>query len=281
MNITTVTEALRRARSRLAPLYDTARLDAELLLAHVLERSRTWLYTWPEHPLSREQLANFDRLLEQRQRGVPVAYLTGQSEFWSLSLEVNEATLIPRPETELLVEQLLSRIPDDKESRIAELGTGSGAIAIAVAQQRPHCQIVATDCSTEALATAKRNAARHQLNNIRFRHGSWYGPLAEERFDLIASNPPYIAEGDPHLEEGDLRFEPRSALTAGAEGLDAIRALVRDGRSHLNPGGWLLLEHGFNQAAAVGELLRHSGYHSIQCYPDLAGHHRITAAQAL
>ncbi len=281
MNPVTIGELLLAARSQLAPVHDSARLDSELLLAHVLNRSRTWLYTWPEHRPAPAESEQFRQLVEQRQDGVPVAYLTGQCEFWSLTLEVNPATLIPRPETELLVEQALNHIPSGAALRIADLGTGTGAIALSIATERPECRIVAADRCPTALATARRNADRHGITNVSFRAGDWYQPLAGEQFDIILSNPPYIADGDPHLQQGDLRFEPPEALTSGCDGLDAIRTLINSGRNHLDPGGWLMIEHGFDQGSAITRLLRQSGYHSIQSYPDLAGHDRITAAQAV
>ncbi len=279
MNGTTVAQTLRAAQLRLSSLSDNARLDAELLLAHVLGRSRTWLHTWPEKPLGEAAQKRFRELLERRIRGVPIAYLTGRCEFWSLPLEVNPATLIPRPETELLVEQALKRIPQAETRDVADLGTGSGAIALAVARERPRCRMVATDRSEEALATARRNAATLGIEGISFRHGDWYEALQGERFDLILSNPPYVAEDDPHLQQGDLRFEPRTALAAGGDGLDAIRLLVRGGCHHLRPGGWLLLEHGFDQGAAVRELMQRSGYREIACHTDLAGLERVTAGR--
>ena len=279
MNGATIAESLRLAQARLAPLHDTARLDAELLLAHVLDRPRAWLHAWPEKPLGKAAQERFRRLLERRLRGVPIAYLTGRCEFWSLPLEVNPATLIPRPETELLVEQALERIPEAETRDIADLGTGSGAVALAVARERPRCRMVATDRSEEALATARRNAAILGIEGIYFRYGDWYEALRGERFDLILSNPPYVAQDDPHLRQGDLRFEPRSALAAGPDGLDAIRTLISGAAAHLNPGGWLLLEHGFDQGEAVARLLRRSGYHELSRHDDLAGRHRVSAAR--
>ncbi len=281
MNRTTIAGILRSARSRLSTVHDTADLDSELLLAHALGKSRTWIYTWPNHYPTVSESEQFQRLIEQRLKGIPTAYLTGKCEFWSLSLEVNPATLIPRPETELLVEQILQRVPPGATLRIADLGTGSGAIAITLAVERPGCTVVATDRCPTALATAQRNAGKQGLSNIIFRTGDWYQPLAGERFDIITSNPPYIASGDPHLQQGDLPFEPLTALTAGHDGLDAIHTLVCNSHDYLNPGGWLMVEYGFDQRAAVARLLQHSGYSRIQCYPDLAGHDRISEGQAV
>ena len=196
--------------------------------------------------------------------------------FWTLELEVSPAILIPRPETELLVELALARIPMAAAARIADLGTGSGAIALAIAKERPRAHTVATDASEPALAVARRNAARNRIANIEFRHGDWLAPLAGERFDLIASNPPYIADGDPHLGEGDLRFEPPSALSSGRDGLDAIRCIVRDAPLHLRPGGWLLLEHGWAQGAAVRALLAEAGFSEVETAQDLESRDRTS-----
>ena len=216
-------------------------VDAEWLLAHALGRSRGWLFAHAGDAVDAAVVACFLELVARRGAGEPVAYLTGTQGFWTLELEVGPATLIPRPETELLVELALARIPVDAASRIADLGTGSGAIALAIARERPRATVVATDASEAALAVARGNALRNRIGNIEFRHGDWFAPLAGESFDLIASNPPYIAEGDPHLDEGDRRFEPPSALSSGADGLDAIRRIVRDAPAHLHADGWLLL----------------------------------------
>ena len=223
-----------------------------------------------------EAVEHFSQLLARRQAGEPVAYMTGTQGFWTLDLEVSTATLIPRPETELLVELALARIPVDAASRMADLGTGSGAIALAIARERPRATVVATDASEAALAVARGNALRNRIGNIEFRHGDWFAPLAGESFDLIASNPPYIAEGDPHLDEGDLRFEPPSALSSGADGLDAIRRIVRDAPAHLHADGWLLLEHGWEQGAAVCALLVEAGFAAVETARDLEGRDRVT-----
>jgi len=279
VNQLTVTEILNLARSRLAPVSESAALDAELLLAHVLGQPRVWLHTWPEHPLSEPERTRFQSLIERRAQGTPVAYLTGRCEFWSLELAVTPATLIPRPETELLVEQALARIPTGSSLRIADLGTGSGAIALAIARERPRCSIVATDRSEAALEVARRNAASHGITNVIFCSGEWFHPLQGGQFHLLLSNPPYVAEGDPHLRRGDLRFEPREALAAGTDGLDAIRLLLQEGHRYLTPGGWLLLEHGFDQGNKVRELLHRSGYHGLVHYADLQGHIRVSGGR--
>ena len=218
----------------------------------------------------------FEALLARRQAGEPVAYLTGTQGFWTLELEVSPATLIPRPETELLVELALARSPVDAGARIADLGTGSGAIGLAIAKERPRAAVIATDASRAALEVARRNATRNRIATVEFREGDWLAPLAGETFDLIASNPPYIADGDPHLGEGDLRFEPPSALSSGADGLDAIRRIVRDAPAHLASGGWLLLEHGWDQGEAVRALLEAAGFMDVETAQDLEGRDRVT-----
>ena len=268
--MTTGTTLLSQARNRIDPT------EADLLLAHAIGRSRTWLLAHGDDGIAADDAARFLALVERRAAGEPVAYLTGSRGFWSLDLAVTPATLVPRPETELLVELALARIPVDFESRVADLGTGSGAIALAIAKERPRASIVATDASGEALEVARGNAKRNGIANIEFRTGDWCVPIAGETFDLIASNPPYIALGDPHLDEGDLRFEPPSALSSGIDGLDAIRAIVRDAPSHLRAGGWLLLEHGWEQGEAVRALLRETGFVEIATERDLEGRDRVT-----
>ena len=255
-----------------------ARHEAELLLLHVLDRPRSWLFAHATDPLAADDQAAFETLLARRVAGEPVAYLTGRRGFWTLDLEVDPATLIPRPETELLVELALERLPPDQALQLADLGTGSGAIALALASERPRAQVLATDASTGALAVAARNAARHELGNVRFAEGGhdWYAPLQGVRFDLIASNPPYIASDDPHLEQGDLRFEPSTALASGMDGLDDIRRIVDGGQAHLRPGGWLLIEHGWDQGAAIRALFEATGFVEVQTVQDLEQRDRIT-----
>jgi len=252
------------------------RVDAEWLLAHALGRSRTWLFAHADDSVRPDEVGCFESLLERREGGEPVAYLNGMQGFWTLDLEVSPSTLIPRPETELLVELALARIPVDAEARIADLGTGSGAIGLAIAKERPHAAIIATDASSGALAVARRNATRNRIANIEFREGDWLAPLRGQSFDLIASNPPYIAEGDPHLGEGDLRFEPPTALSSGADGLDAIRRIACDAPACLVPGGWLLLEHGWDQGEGVRGLLEATGFIDVETVQDLEGRDRVT-----
>lgn len=263
----------------------TGRLDAELLLAHLLDKPRSYLFTWPEQLLDSTQIAAFRQLVSRRQAGVPIAYLTGQREFWHLTLKVTEATLIPRPDTELLVELALNPelLPTRQEPsasiRVADLGTGNGAIALALASERPHWDVIAIDKSPAALAVARENAASNQIANIRFLEGSWCTPLTRGTMALIVSNPPYIASDDPHLKEGDVRFEPISALASGADGLEDIRQIAKQAVPCLAPGGWLLLEHGYDQGTPVRTILAHAGYTQIRTEADLASHDRVTLAR--
>ncbi|WP_278959182.1 peptide chain release factor N(5)-glutamine methyltransferase [Aquipseudomonas alcaligenes] len=257
------------------PASPTARLDAELLLAAVLGKPRSYLRTWPEHEPGAEQLAAFAALLERRRMGEPVAYILGHQGFWSLDLEVAPHTLIPRPDTELLVETALQLAPATSQ-RLLDLGTGSGAIALALASERAGWQVIGVDRIAEAVALAERNRQRLKLGNAEFRQSSWFDGLAGERFDLILSNPPYIAADDRHLGEGDVRFEPLSALVAGVDGLDDIRQIIAQAPRHLQAGGWLLLEHGYDQAEAVRELLAAAGFTAVDSRRDLGGHQRIS-----
>lgn len=261
---------LREAAARIGAI------DAEWLLLHALGRPRAWLFAHGRTALEPAQAEAFEALVARREAGEPVAYLTGRRGFWSLDLDVGPGVLVPRPETERLVEVALERLPEQRMLRVADLGTGSGAIALAIACDRPAARVVAVDASRDALAIAQGNARHLGLDNVEFRHGDWFVPLAGERFDLVASNPPYIADGDPHLAEGDLRFEPRAALAAGADGLDAIRAIARAAPAHLFAGGWLLLEHGWEQGAAVRALLDEAGFAGIETARDLEDRERVT-----
>jgi len=275
----TIDQIIRQATQQLAAVSPSPRLDAEVLLMHVTGLTRTALITHAQEPLLPEHDERLHMLLTRRARGEPIAYLTGRREFWSLDLCVTPDVLIPRPETELLVEQALAHIPEDAEWTVADLGAGSGAIALAIATERPHCRLIATDSSAAALAVARANATRLGIAKVEFWHGEWLKPLAGMRFDVIVSNPPYVRANDPHLTQGDVRFEPESALVAGADGLDAIRRIAVDALSCLRPGGWLLLEHGYDQAKAVRALLEIHGYDAVASCRDTAGHERVTAGR--
>lgn len=273
----TISEILRTATRELQATSSTPQLDAEVLVMHACGLNRSRLVTHGHDALTDEQQRRLEKLLAQRRQGIPIAYLTGTREFWSMELNVSPATLIPRPETELLVEKALAHIPPDAAWTIADLGTGCGAIALALAKQRPRCRVIATDISPQALDVARSNAMKFGLTNIEFREGNWFEPLAGMKLDMMVSNPPYVRANDPHLEQGDVRFEPEQALAAGPEGLDAIRQIALSAREHLNPAAWFLFEHGWDQAAAVGQLLHSLGYRNIVCYPDLSRRDRITA----
>ena len=261
---------LRAAAARIDPV------DAEWLLVHVLGKPRSWLYAHAGDIADPELVVRFNALVARRIAGEPVAYLTGRRGFWTFDLAVTPATLIPRPETERLVELALVRLPQDRDLRVADLGTGSGAIALALAHERPRARVVATDASDEALAVAQGNAQALRVGNVEFRQGDWLAPLAGECFDLIASNPPYIASEDAHLGVGDLRHEPAAALASGADGLDAIRVIVAAAPAHLLADGWLLLEHGLQQGQAVRELLRAAGFADVATETDLEGRDRVS-----
>lgn len=270
----TVRQAL--AQSGLAPV------DAQVLLACVLARDRGWLIAHATDSLANADIEAFFALARRRRDGEPVAYLTGRREFWDMSLAVDASVLIPRPETETLVECALRKLPVDRPVRVLDLGTGSGAIALAIARERPHATVWATDRSKTALDVARANAHQLDLERVQWVESDWYRALAPDlpRFDLIASNPPYVATGDPHLREGDLRFEPPVALTSGPDGLDALRVIVAGAPGRLVPGGWLAVEHGFDQADAVREMLRGAGFASLESLRDVAGIPRVAAGRA-
>ena len=257
-------------------------LEGQVLLAHVLERDRAWLAAHATDVVARAALDRFFELAKRRRDGEPVAYLTGRREFWGLDLRINPAVLIPRPETETLVQAALTRLPADRAGRILDLGTGSGAIALALAHERPDAEVLAVDVSPAALDVAQANAQRLGLAHVRFAAADWYAgvPSGAAPFDLIAANPPYVAQGDPHLREGDLRFEPPAALASGADGLAALRVIVGGARHHLAPGGWLLVEHGHDQAEAVRGLFRDAGFDPLAAWRDLAGIVRVAGGRS-
>lgn len=254
-------------------------MEAEILLAFCLNKNRAYLRSWPEKSLTAGQIHEFQGVVQQRHEGKPIAYITGYKEFWDLTLRITPAVLIPRPETEHLVELALEKIPTDVTWRVADIGTGSGAIALAIAKHRPLCQVIATDISTDALHIAQYNAQHCNIKNVQFRQGAWFEPLAEEKLQMIVSNPPYIAEDDPHLQQGDLRFEPAYALSSGENGLAHIRHIVAGARDHLAAPAWLMLEHGYQQGDAVLALLKQHGFHNTQCHSDYAQRERVTVGQ--
>jgi len=269
--------ALSHAAQQLAVVTDVPRLEAEILLAHVLQVSRSYLHTWPEKIITLEQHDAFSHLLARRLQGEPIAYLIGHREFWSIDLTLTPDVLIPRPETELLVELVLQSIHADN-AVIADLGTGSGAIALALAQERPSWQVYATDASHAALAVAKYNAKRLNLERVTFLAGSWCQALPDLKFDAIVSNPPYIAEEDAHLNQGDLRFEPRCALASAERGLQDLKQIIWQAKDYLKPGGFLFLEHGFDQAKDVATFFVKADYTLITHHADLSGLDRVTIA---
>lgn len=271
----TIRECLQVARA-----HQVDRIDADMLLEHVSGRSRAWLLAHADDPMNANDVMAFDALLGRRAEGEPVAYILGRRGFWSLDLEVTTDTLIPRVETELLVELALRHLPPDCAMRVADLGTGSGAIALAVARERPHALVVALDKDAGALAVAKRNAKRLRIGNIALVRANWVEPLLQQRFGLILANPPYIEADDPHLRRGDLRFEPIDALASGRDGLDAIRDIVSTALGRLEAGGWLLFEHGANQGDAARALLMAAGYLEVQTVQDLEHRDRVSAGRA-
>lgn len=272
-----VSGLLRDAAGSLAG--ESARAEAEMLLARATDRPRSWLYAHSDAVVDERQVGHFLAMVEQRRRGEPVALILGVREFWSLPLTVTRDTLIPRAETELLVELALRLLPADSPARVLDLGTGTGAVALALAHERPLADITAIDLHARTLAVAQANAARLQLGQVRFLLGNWFSAVRDERYHVIVSNPPYIADQDPHLQQGDLRFEPRAALAAGSDGLEAIRIIASASPRHLQANGWLLLEHGFEQAEAVRNLLAVAGFTGIGTEVDLAGLERVTSGQ--
>jgi release factor glutamine methyltransferase len=275
----TIKTLLTNAANILSSHSDSPSLDAEVLLGFVLGKPRTYLRAWCDNTLTDEQIAAFNALVHQREQGTPIAYMTGTREFWSRDFTVTSDVLIPRPDTELLIELSLELIPKNQAVKLIDLGTGSGIIAVTLAAERPNAQVIAVDASKAALEVAKRNAQQHQLTNIEFYQSDWFGNVPDEQFDLVISNPPYIDPDDEHLQQGDVRFEPKTALIADNQGLSDIEIIADKARRYLKPAGHLLIEHGYNQAAQVQAIFNALAYDKVQSYRDLSGQPRVTYGQ--
>lgn len=273
----TVAQAIAWASSELSLVSDSAKLDAEVLLLHSLNKPRSYLFAWPDAVLTSELKQIYNELVARRKKGEPVAHITGEREFWSLPLDVDNSTLIPRPDTETLVEYALN-LTLPREAKVLDLGTGTGAIALALASEMPSWQVTALDLSHQAVSLAKRNQAKLDIPNIQIMQSDWYQAVAEQQFDLIVSNPPYIEENDVHLQQGDVRFEPLSALVAPNEGMADIKHIIEFGRTHLNSGGYLLIEHGYQQAMKLQDYFAQMAYSNILTIQDMAGCDRVTLA---
>ena len=274
-----ISQSIKDARLLLDKTSSSALIDSQALLCHVLHCNTAYLATWPEKQLDEKDEETFSSLIKKRVAGTPIAYLTGKKEFWSLKLKVSEDTLIPRPETELIVETMLSMFQHKQQLNIVDLGTGSGAIAIALAHEKPDWRLTATDTSDKALTISVENAKLHNADNITFINSDWFDALDDQWFDVVISNPPYIAQSDTHLDEGDLRFEPQIALVSGNIGMDDINKITEQSIHHLHDGGWLFLEHGYNQKAQVFDCFKQAGFTSIAQKNDLSGNPRMTIGQ--
>lgn len=277
---TPVHTALATIQTQLASISDAPELEAAWLLEQVTGMNRQQQRRSADQELTPAQMATVQQLSAQRAAGTPLAYVLGEQHFWTLRLKVSPAVLIPRPETELVVERALHHLGDEQGARILDLGTGSGAIALAVARERPQAQLWAVDQSADALAVAQENAALNDLHNVTFVQSDWFSAVPRQPYTLLLGNPPYIAEGDPHLEKAVLVHEPRAALLSGSDGLQALRDIIRQAPAFLAPRGWIVLEHGWQQAPAVRQLLESAGLTSVASHADLAGHLRVTEAQA-
>lgn len=274
--MTTIQNRLDIAANCLTAVSTSPRLDAEVLLAFVLEKNRSYLRAWNDKKLDTPIITHFESLLKQRQQGIPIAYLTGSREFWSREFMVSPDVLIPRPDTEVLIELCLTQIPRESAFNILDLGTGSGAIAVTLAAERPNTQIVAVDSSAAALTIAQKNAQQHHCPNVEFILSDWFSAIPKIQFNLIVSNPPYISADDEHLSQGDVRFEPKSALIAAEDGLLDIKKIARESQKYLKPYGSLWFEHGYNQAPAVQAILSELNYTNVQTYKDYSGQTRVT-----
>lgn len=273
-----ISQIIEDAIKQLQPVSDSARLDIELLLCSVINKERSFFRAWPEHKLELQQLNSFLQLLEQRIEGKPIAHILGQRGFWSLNLKVTTDTLIPRPDTERLVELALELISEKSQWKILDLGTGTGAIALSLAKENPDCFITATDQSIAALEVAKQNALDNNIQNIEFIQSNWFDKLENQQFDIIVTNPPYIKESDPHLKQGDVRFEPLSALTSGEDGLNDIRSIIRNSHHYLTKNGVLLIEHGYDQANEVCDLLESANFTKVENFKDYNDNPRVSIA---
>jgi release factor glutamine methyltransferase len=278
MNTLSIAQCLQLAQE-LEFISDSARLDIELLLCHILQKNRTYLFTWPDKVLSPEQAETFQFFFSRRKSGEPIAHILGQREFWSLPLAVNNSTLIPRPDTELLVELVLELFAEDSVERqrtCLDLGTGTGAIVLAIASEKAQWQLMGVDKSADAVALAEKNRRALQFAQVQIRQSDWFSAISAQQFDVIVSNPPYIDPQDPHLDQGDVRFEPRSALIADKHGLADIELIVQQGWNYLHEQGWLLLEHGYDQGQALRDLFTARGFVQVQTRTDLGGNERVT-----
>ncbi len=277
--MTDIQTNLTEASRLLTASSDSALLDAEVILCYVLNQTRSHLRAWPEKELSAGQQLQFSKLVNQRQLGTPIAYITGNKEFWSRDFAVNPEVLIPRPDTELLIELSLDLLADIPSASIIDLGTGSGIIAITLAAERPDIKVIACDISLPALTIAKQNASRLQTPSVQFIQSGWFNDIPDSKFDLVISNPPYIDNHDIHLSQGDVRFEPKNALVAGDSGLKDIKNIANNGRDYLNQNGTILIEHGFDQQEAVQAIFSRFEYCQIKTHTDLSGNPRVTTAQ--
>lgn len=275
--MSTIKQILTLSTEKLSSVSDSAQLDSELLLTSIINKPRSYLHAWPEKTLSESELNKFNSRLKRRLIGEPIAHILGERGFWSLNLNVTTDTLIPRPDTERLVELALENIPQQAQWKILDLGTGTGAIALSLSKERPDCFVTATDQSLAALTVAQQNAEKNQISNIKFIQSDWFSELENQQFDMIVTNPPYICDNDPHLRKGDVRFEPMSALTSGVDGLDDIRTIIKNSRKHLTKDGQLLIEHGYEQADAVSDLLKAANFKSVRNFKDYGGNPRVSA----
>ena len=273
----TLEQAIAAGANLLAPSSESAKLDAQVLLLHILQKPHSYLFTWPEHELNAEQQQQFNTFCQRRLNGEPVAHITGQREFWSLSLEVNATTLIPRPDTETLVEQALE-VTVPATAKVLDLGTGTGAIALALGSEMPNWQITAVDRVSDAVALATRNQQRLAINNVHVKQSNWFSELHGEKFNLIVTNPPYIESSDIHLNQGDVRFEPLSALVADDCGMSDIKQIITQSRDYLLSNGYLLIEHGFEQGEAVRHFFEKMAFVNIKTVKDLGNNDRVTLA---